>query len=89
MSSTAAPARRNPFRKPVDDGPRASFRELLPYLTEHRLVLGIVVVLGLIGAALSLAQPLLVSQVIRTNEQQVWFVSEHLVDEPLVGNGKR
>jgi starvation-inducible DNA-binding protein len=27
---------------------------------------------------------LLVSQVIRTNEAQVWFVSEHLVDVPLV-----
>src|SRR5207237_7332392 len=27
---------------------------------------------------------LLVSQVIRTNEAQVWFVAEHVVDEPLV-----
>jgi len=27
---------------------------------------------------------LLVSNVIRTNEQQVWFVGEHLVDTPLV-----
>jgi len=27
---------------------------------------------------------LLVSQVMRTNELQVWFVAEHLVDEPLV-----
>jgi starvation-inducible DNA-binding protein len=27
---------------------------------------------------------LLVSNVIRTNEMQVWFVSEHLVDAPLV-----
>ena len=27
---------------------------------------------------------LLVSGVIRTNESQVWFVAEHLVDEPLV-----
>jgi starvation-inducible DNA-binding protein len=27
---------------------------------------------------------LLVSSVIRTNEMQVWFVSEHLVDAPLV-----
>src|SRR5262249_18494591 len=26
---------------------------------------------------------LLVSDVIRTNEKQVWFVSEHLVDAPL------
>jgi starvation-inducible DNA-binding protein len=28
---------------------------------------------------------LLVSQVIRTNEQHVWFVGEHLVDTPLIG----
>ena len=27
---------------------------------------------------------LLVSNVVRTNEMQVWFVSEHLVDQPLV-----
>ena len=27
---------------------------------------------------------LLVSDLIRTNEKQVWFVSEHLVDVPLV-----
>ena len=27
---------------------------------------------------------LLVSDVIRTNELQVWFVAEHLVDAPLV-----
>jgi starvation-inducible DNA-binding protein len=30
---------------------------------------------------------LLVSQVIRTNEKQVWFVGEHLADEPLVAQG--
>ena len=27
---------------------------------------------------------LIVSDVIRTNELQVWFISEHLVDVPLV-----
>ncbi len=27
---------------------------------------------------------LVVSDVIRTNEMQVWFVAEHLVDAPLV-----
>jgi starvation-inducible DNA-binding protein len=27
---------------------------------------------------------LLVSDVLRTNEMQVWFLSEHLVDTPLV-----
>src|SRR6187397_3641537 len=32
---------------------------------------------------------LLVSDVIRTNEMQVWFVAEHLVDAPLVRAGER
>jgi starvation-inducible DNA-binding protein len=32
---------------------------------------------------------LLVSSVIRTNELQVWFLSEHLVEEPLVHATKR
>ena len=27
---------------------------------------------------------LLVSEIIRQNEQQVWFLSEHLIDMPLV-----
>jgi ABC-type multidrug transport system fused ATPase/permease subunit len=61
--STSAPSR-NPFSRKKDDGPRASFRQLLPYLTEHRGILIIVVVLSLLGAGASLAQPLLVSQVI-------------------------
>ena len=30
---------------------------------------------------------LLVSQVVRTNEMQVWFLSEHLVETPLTGAG--
>jgi starvation-inducible DNA-binding protein len=30
------------------------------------------------------ANNLLVSDVIRPNEKQVWFLSEHLVDAPLV-----
>jgi len=32
---------------------------------------------------------ILVSDVIRTNELQVWFLSEHVVDEPLVHAGGR
>jgi ATP-binding cassette subfamily B protein len=62
--STTAPARRSMFGRKPDDGPRASFRQLLPYLTEHKLVLGGVIVLSLVGAGVSLAQPFLVSQVI-------------------------
>lgn len=47
-----------------DDGPRASLRELLPYITEHRAALAAVIVLSVLGALASLAQPTLVSQVI-------------------------
>jgi len=66
MSSPRDPApRRSPFaRRTPDDGPRASFRQLLPYLAEHRGVLTIVIALSLVGAGASLLQPLLVSQVI-------------------------
>ena len=62
--STATPARRSPFSRRPEEGPRARFSQLLPYLLEHKKVLGIVVVLSIVGAAASLAQPLLVSQVI-------------------------
>lgn len=49
---------------PEDAGPRAKFTQLLPYLLEHKKVLSFVVVLSVLGAAATLAQPLLVSQVI-------------------------
>ncbi|MES2092777.1 MAG: ABC transporter ATP-binding protein [Actinomycetota bacterium] len=64
-TSTHSPRSRSPFARGVkDDGPRASFRQLLPYLLEHRRVLGIVIALSVLGAGTALAQPLLVSQVI-------------------------
>ncbi|NQX27248.1 ABC transporter ATP-binding protein [Microbacteriaceae bacterium VKM Ac-2854] len=56
--------RRNRPGRGKQDGPRATFSQLLPYLLEHKGVLGIVIVLSLLGAAASLGQPLLVSQVI-------------------------
>ncbi|MGG7465713.1 ABC transporter ATP-binding protein [Plantibacter sp. YIM 135347] len=67
--SDSAPAtgtnrRRNPFSRVKDDGPRASFKQLLPYIFEHRGILIVVIVLSVLGAAASLAQPLIVSQVI-------------------------
>lgn len=61
--TTETPSR-SPFRRKPDDGPRATFRQLLPYLTEHKKVLSVVIALSIVGAAASLAQPLLVSQVI-------------------------
>jgi len=60
--STPARARRG--RRTPDDGPRASFRQLLPFLLEHKKVLIVVAVLSVIGAGTTLAQPLLVGQVI-------------------------
>ena len=62
------PPRRGRFGGTPDDGPRASFRELLPYLAEHRALLTVAIALSLVGAALSLAQPALVSQVITAVE---------------------
>lgn len=44
--------------------PKAKFSQLWPYLAEHRGALVVAVVLSLIGAAVSLAQPLVVGQVI-------------------------
>ena len=73
MSSRAHPAPATPRRsllgRPVDDGPRASFSQLMPYLLEHRGVLSWVIVISVLGAGASLAQPLLVAQVISTVEE--------------------
>jgi ABC-type multidrug transport system fused ATPase/permease subunit len=64
-SSPHSPRSRSGFTRPKkDDGPRASFGQLLPYLLEHKRVLGIVIALSVLGAATSLGQPFLVSQVI-------------------------
>ena len=63
--SSPAPARRSPFSRTPDDGPRASFKQLLPYLLEHKKVLGIVIVLSLFAAGASLSQPLLVQEVVK------------------------
>ena len=48
-----------------DDGPRAKFSQLLPYLFEHKKVLAVVVALSLLAAGASLAQPLLVQEVVK------------------------
>ena len=52
---------RPPFDK---NAPKAKFSQLWPYLTEHKGALVVAVILSLIGAAVSLAQPLVVGQVI-------------------------
>jgi ABC-type multidrug transport system fused ATPase/permease subunit len=62
-TTTRPPRTRRGFGK-KDDGPRAKFTQLLPYLTEHRRILSLVIGLSVVGAAASLAQPLVVQQVI-------------------------
>jgi len=47
-----------------EDGPRATFRQLLPFLLEHKKTLGVVIGLSALGAVTGLAQPLLVAEVI-------------------------
>ena len=68
MSADSRPARsRRGFgRGAPDDGPRASFRQLVPFLLEHRTVLIIVAILSVFGAFTTLAQPLLVGRVIES-----------------------
>ena len=58
--------RGRPTGRPAYDknSPKAKFSQLWPYLTEHKGALVIAVILSLIGAAVSLAQPLVVGQVI-------------------------
>jgi ATP-binding cassette subfamily B protein len=50
-------------RKP-EDGPRATFGQLLPFLFEHKRTLVVVAVLSILSAVTMLVQPLLVGQVI-------------------------
>jgi ATP-binding cassette subfamily B protein len=57
-------ARRGRRSRPADDGPRASLRELLPFVLEHRGVLVVVAVLSVLEALATLGQPLVVGQVI-------------------------
>ncbi|HAQ9640195.1 TPA: ABC transporter ATP-binding protein, partial [Enterococcus faecium] len=58
-------------RRPQTEGPRATFRQLLPYLFEHKKVMAFIIVLSVLGAAASLGQPLLVQQVISAVQQGV------------------
>lgn len=62
MSRTVLPRRHG--RGAPQDGPRATFRQLLPFLFEHKKTLTVVAILSVIGAAASLVQPLLVGEVI-------------------------
>lgn len=49
---------------PKDNGPKAKFAQLVPYLLEHKPALWLAMGLSVLGAGISLAQPLVVGQVI-------------------------
>jgi ABC-type multidrug transport system fused ATPase/permease subunit len=53
-----------------DKGPKASFKTLLPYLANHKRPLSIAIVLSVFGAIVSLAQPLVVGQLITAVQNQ-------------------
>ena len=50
--------------RPEESGPKAKFSQLWPYLAQHKGQLWLAAGLSLVGAGLSLAQPLLTGQVI-------------------------
>jgi len=61
----------------TDEGPKASFRQLMPFLLEHKRVLSVVIALSALGALTGLAQPLLVAEVISRVEEGLelgWLV---------------
>jgi ABC-type multidrug transport system fused ATPase/permease subunit len=59
-----ATARRRGRGRKVPEGPRATFGQLLPFIFEHKRTLVVVAVLSVLGAVATLAQPLLVGEVI-------------------------
>ena len=64
MPEDQKPARRRRPDAPTPRGPRASLKQLLPYLFEQRGLLALALGLGLVAAAASLLQPVLLGQVI-------------------------
>lgn len=86
MSSTATSRRLR--RGAQQEGPRATFRQLLPFLFEHKRTLIVVAVLSVFGAATSLVQPLLVGQVIEAvqNEQTIGLLVWLLVGFVIVSS---
>ena len=49
---------------PKETGPKAKFKQLWPYLLEHKPALWAAIALSIVGAGVNLAQPLVVGQVI-------------------------
>jgi len=58
-------------RRTQPEGPRATLRQLLPFLFEHKRVLIVVAILSVLGAGATLVQPLLVGQIIERVQTEV------------------
>ncbi len=70
------PARGGLFaRRKPDDGPRAKFRQLLPYLLQNKPLIVVVVILSVLGSVATVAQPLLVRQGITNFQDKQPFTS--------------
>lgn len=65
--------RGGPSGNPANDGPKAKFSQLWPYLMEHKPALWTAVVLSVIGAVVNLGQPIIVGKLIDAvqNKQDV------------------
>ena len=66
MSMSGRPGQR-PGKK--DSGPKAKFSQLVPYMKEQKGLLIFAVIFSLIGAAVNLAQPLVVGKIISTVQE--------------------
>ena len=62
-----------PTGNPKDDGPKAKFSQLWPYLMEHKPALWTAVILSILGAGVNLGQPIIVGKLIDAvqNKQDV------------------
>lgn len=91
MSDTTRPSRRRGRGGGEQDGPRASLKQLIPFLLEHRGVLVVVAILSIIGALATLGQPVLVGQVIErvqageTLGLLVWGIVALVIAASLIG----
>ena len=94
MSSASSPRRPDraarPSRTAKDEGPRASLRQLLPFVFEHKKTLIAVAILSVLAAVATLAQPLVVGQVIERVQQSaplgtlVWVLVALVVASSLI-----
>ncbi len=84
----STPRRGRPLK---DDGPRASLRQLLPFVFEHTGILVVVAILSVLAAVATLAQPLVVGQVIERVQSGdalgmlVWILAALVIVSSVIG----